>query len=181
MKHLFTSLAALAVLSLTGTAFSAEGGKLASVDLRKIALESKAGAQATEDLKNRKEKLEDTLKAKESELKKLLDSLEGKGKKLSDKEKSAKQKQAQKKYEGLQEYAQKAQKELLAKEDEYTSKILSAVEKVIKDYAAKNGYSLFIRKGDLVYTDGKYEITDKTDEILKLYDGAPQEEAAPKK
>ena len=181
MKHLFTSLAALVVLFLTGTAFSAEGGKLASVDLRKIAIESKVGAQATEDLKKQKEQLEGKLKAKESELKKLLDSLEGKGKKLSDKEKSAKQKQAQKKYEGLQEYAQNAQKELLAKEDEYTSKILSGVEKVIKDYAVKNGYSLFIRKGDMVYTDGKYEVKDVTEDILKLYDSTPQEEAASKK
>ena len=181
MKRLFTSLAALVVLSLTGTAFSAEGGKLASVDLRKIALESKAGAQFMEDLKKKKEQLEGNLKTKEGELKKLLESLEGKGKKLSDKEKSAKQKQAQKKYEGLQEYAQKAQKELQSKEDEYTGKILSGVEKVIKEYAAKNGYSLFIRKGDLVYTDGKYEVKDVTDDILKLYDGAPQEEAAPKK
>lgn len=180
MKRLVASITALAIVTLAGAAFAADGNKIASVDLRKIALESKAGAAATADLKKTKDKFEGNLKAKENELKKFLESVEAKGKKLSDKEKAAKQKQAQKKYEALQETAQNAQKELQAKEDEYTAKILAGVEKVIKDYAAKNGYSLFIRKGDLVYSDGKLEVKDVTDDILKLYDAPPQEEA-PKK
>jgi len=181
MKHLFTSLAACAVLSLTGTAFAAEGIKIASVDLRKIAVESKAGVKATDELKKTKEKLENNLKAKEAELKKFLDSLEAKAKKMTDKEKTAKKKEAQKKYEELQETARNSQNELQTKEDEFTGKILAGVEKVVKEYATKNGFSMFIRKGDLIYTDGKNEVKDLTDDILKLYDAAQQEEAVQKK
>ena len=51
MKRLVTAITALAIMTLAGAAFAADGSKIASVDLRKIALESKAGAAATADLK----------------------------------------------------------------------------------------------------------------------------------
>jgi outer membrane protein len=171
MKHLRTFLTALAVLSLAGSAFAAEGVKIASVDLRKIALESKSGTEMANQLKKRKEKLEGDLKAKEAELKKFLASIDAKGKTMSAKELATKQKEAQKKYEKLQEMARTADKELQSKEEEFSGKIMASIEKIVKEYAVKNSYSLFIRKGDLVYTDGKYEVKDVTDDILKLYDG----------
>ena len=170
MKYLRTFLTALAVLSLAGSSFAAEGVKIASVDLRKIALESKSGTEMANQLQKKKEKLEGDLKAKEAELKKFLEALDAKAKTMSAKEKAAKQKEAQKKYEKLQELARNADKELQAKEEEFSGKIMARLESIVKDYAVKNGYSLFIRKGDLVYTDGKYEVKDVTDEILKLYD-----------
>jgi outer membrane protein len=180
MKHLFTYLAACAVLSLAGTALAADGIKIASVDLRRIALESKAGSQAAENLDKKKNQLEKNLKAKEAEFKKFLESLEAKAKKMSDKEKAAKKKDAQKKYEALQEAAEKAQVELRSKEEEYTAKIQAGIEKVVKEYAVKNGFAMFIRKGDLIYTDGKIEIKEVTDDILKLYDASDQGEGAKK-
>jgi outer membrane protein len=180
MKRLFRALAALAVLSLAGTAFSADGIKLASVDFRKIALESRAGAEANKALANLTEKLGKNLKTKEAELDKIRAALEGKGKKLTDKERSAKSKEFEKKLESYRETAQNAQKELQAKGDEFGNKITEDVEKIIKEYAQKNGYALIIRKGDLLYSDGKNQVTDITDDILKLFDNALQE-AAPKK
>jgi outer membrane protein len=175
MKQLRSFLAVLAVLSLAGSAFAAEGVKIASVDMRKIALESKNGTKMTAELKKTKENLEGKLKAKDAELRKYLESLQAKANTLSAKEKEAKQKEAQKKYQKLQEMARNADKELQAKEEEFSGKIKAGVDKIVKDYAVKNGYSLFIRKGDLVYTDGKYEVKDVTDDIMKLYDSAEQQ------
>ena len=55
-----------------------------------------------------------------------------------------------------------------------------SITDAIKDYAVKNGYTMFIRKGDLIYTDGKNDIKDLTDDILKLYDDSQQEEGTKK-
>jgi outer membrane protein len=177
MKHLRTFLAALAVFSLAGSAFAAGSVKIASIDMRKIALESKNGVAMATELKKLKDKLEVDLKAKDVDLKKFLKSLEAKGKTLSAKEMDAKKKEAQKKYEKLQESAKNADKELQAKEEEFSGKVMARLEKIVKDYAVKNGYSLFIRKGDLVYTDGKNEIKDVTDDIMKIYDSEQQKPA----
>lgn len=173
MKQIFTVLAALSVLSLAGISSAADGVKLASVDLGKIAQESKAGSEAKKELEKLKDKLGQNLKKKEAELDKLRSSLEGKGKKLTDSERSAKAKEFEKKIEAYRETAQNAQKELQAKGDEYGNKIMDALEKLIKDYAEKNGYALVIRKSDLLYNDEKNKVSDITGDIMKLFDAPP--------
>jgi outer membrane protein len=180
MKRVVTMIASLAILSLATAGFAADGIKIASIDLRKIALESKVGVQAAESLDKKKDQLENNLKAKEAEFKKFLDATEAKSKTMSEKEKAAKKKEAQKKYEALKKSAENAQVELRAKEEEFTKRIQAGIEKVVKDYAVKNGYTMFIRKGDLIYTDGKNDIKDLTDDILKLYDDSQQEEGTKK-
>jgi outer membrane protein len=180
MKRLLPPLVALVALSVAGAVFAADGIKLASVDLRKIAQESKAGAEAAKELSKVADKLEKGMKQKEAELDKIKDALEGKGKKLTAKEKTAKEKELRKKLEAYREMAKDAQHELQTKEDEYGNKLMEKLDKIIKEFAPKNGFALVIRKGDLIYTDGKNEMTDITADILKLLNGPPQEEA-PKK
>lgn len=175
MKRLFTSLAAVAIISLAGAACAADGIKLASIDLGKVAQESKAGLEAKKDLEALKESLGKKIKQKEAELDKLKAALDGKGKKLTDKERSAKAKEFEKKIEAYREYIQNSQKELLEKGDKYLSRISDAIEKLVKEYALKNSYSLVIRKGGILYNDEKNKTTDISDDILKLYDAAPQD------
>ena len=178
MKRLFTSLAAIAVISLAGTAFSADGTKLAAVDLGRVAQESKAGTEARKELDALKEKLGKNLLKKQAELDKLRAALDGKGKRLTDSERSAKAKEFEKKIETYRETAQNSQKELEDKGDEFIKKLMDNLEKLVKNYAEKNSYSLVIRKGDLLYNDNKNKITDITDDILKLFDALPNEKAA---
>ncbi len=176
---------ALFALSLAGAAFAADGIKLASIDLTKVAQESKAGAEAKKHLKAMTEKLGKGLKKREAELDKLKAALEGKGKQLSAKERAAKQKEFQKKIEAYRQAVQDAQKDLQGKEQEYLAKLMADIEKTVKEYAPKNGYALVIRKGDVIYDDGKNQITDVTDDILKALDrsagaAAPKQDS-PKK
>ena len=178
MKRLFTFLAASAVLSFAGTAFPAEGTKLASIDVNYVAQESKAGAEAAKELEKLKETLGENLKKKESELNKIKSSLEGQGAQLSEKKRSAKTKEFQKKIEAYREAAQSAQKELLNKGDEYSSKIKGAIEKLVKEYSLKNNYSMVIVKGGFLYNDDKTPVTDITADILKLYDKSQQDAAS---
>ena len=180
MNRLLTLLVALVALSVAGAAFAADGIKLASVDFRKIAQESKAGVEATKEISKLAGTLEKSLKEKEAELDKMKDTLEGKGKKLTAKERAAKEKEFKKKLDTYREAAKDAQKELQTKEDEYGTKLMGEVDRLIKEFAPKNGYSMVIRKGDAIYTDGKLETTDITADIIKILDAPPQTEP-PKK
>jgi|ERR1039457_844300 outer membrane protein len=179
MKHLFASLTLLTAIALATTSYSADGLKIATIDLRKVAQQSKAGAEATKELSIFAEKLESSLKKKQAELEKIKDALEGKGKKLTDKERAAKEKEIKQKLDKYRELAQNAQKDLQAKESEHEQKIGKGIEKTVKEYSAKNGYALVIRKGDTAYTDEKI-IPDISDDILKLFDAALPEEAEKK-
>lgn len=185
MKRLLIPVLTLLAISLAGAALAADEARIASVDLRKIALESKAGKEATKTMEKIAGKLQGKLKAREAELNKLKDALEGKGKQLSAKEITAKEKEIRKKLDQYREAAENAQKEMQAKEEEIGNRIMAEIEKIIKEYAPKNGFALVIRKGDIIYSDGKYQVTEVTDEILKIFDSAPPEgapkEEAPKK
>lgn len=172
MKPLFASLSFLTALALATAAYSADGLKIASIDLRKVAQQSKAGAEATKEISKFAEKLESSLKKKQTELEKIKDALEGKGKKLTEKERASKEKEIRKKLDKYRELAQNAQKELQAKESEFEQKIGKGIEKAVNEYSVKNGYALVIRNGDPLYTDGKIVVTDISDDILKLFDAA---------
>jgi outer membrane protein len=184
MKRLLITLIALVVSSLAGAAYAADGMKIANVDYNKIAKDSKAGAEAKKTLTKLADAMGKKLKAKEAELDSIKATLEGKGKQLTAKERSAKEKEFKNKLDALRQTAQDAQKDLQAKEEEYLNKLLLDIEKAVKEYAPKNGYALVIRKGDLIYSDGRSQIVDVTDDVLKILDGAPPaaatKEAAPK-
>jgi outer membrane protein len=177
MKRLLITACALFILTTAGAALASDGIKIASVDLRKVALECRDGVEASKILSKMAETLESTLKAKQTELEKIKDALDGKGKKLTAKERSAKEQELQKKIGQYRELGQNGQKELQAKEQELGSKIMDRIEKIVKEFAPKNGYSLVIRKSDIVYIDEKNDVTAQ---ILKLVD-APPEEAPAKK
>ncbi|HEY6872457.1 MAG TPA: OmpH family outer membrane protein [Geobacteraceae bacterium] len=179
MKYSTIPLVSLLILSFAATAFAAEGLKIASIDLTKIAQESKAGEKAKQSLEKFTETLGKNLKKKEAELDKLKAALEGKGKPLSAGQRSVKEKEFRKKFEAYRQSAQNAQKELQAKEEEFLDKLMAEIKKTVKEYAPKNGYALVLRKGDLIYSDEKNQTTDITDDVLKVLNGA-QEEAAPK-
>ena len=180
MKRCIATTLACVFLSMAGTAFAADSLKIASVDPRKIAQESKIGVEATKSLSKTAEKLEKSLKAKEAELQKIKDALQGKGPQLTAKERTAKEKDIQKKLNQYREAAQDAQKQMLAKEEEFGRALTVKMEAALKEYAPKNGYAVVIRKGDLLYSDGAHEVTDITDDILKIIGPAPKEPAGKK-
>jgi len=173
MKGLFIPVFAALALNIAGAALAADGVKVASVDVRKIGIESKAGTELAKTMSKLADKLEGNLKAKQTELEKIKDALEGKGKKLSEKERASKEKEIQKKLGQYREFAQNAQNELQTKENQLAGKIMAVIEKTTSDYATKNGYALIIRKDAPLYSDGKLQVTDVTEDILKLVDAAP--------
>jgi Skp family chaperone for outer membrane proteins len=118
-------------------------------------------------------KVETDLKRKQAELEKIKEAHEGKGKPLTPQERTAKEKEIRKKLEKYRDTAEKAQKDLQAREEELGVKIIEKINNTVKEYAPKNGYALVVRKGELIYSDAKNDVTDITGEILKLVDSQP--------
>ena len=147
--------------------------KFAAIDVRKVAQECKEGVEATKTLTKMAKKAETDLKRKQNELEKIKEVLEGKGKPLTPQERTSKEKEIRKKLEKYRETAEKAQKDLQAREEDLGSKIIEKIDAVVKEYAARNGYPIVVRKGELIYSNAKNEITDITDDVLKLVDSQP--------
>lgn len=158
------------IISLATAAFATDEVKLGSVDFRKVAQESVAGKKAAAALKELSEKYQTQLNAKGKELEKLKKSLDESGKKLSAAKRSAKEKELQKKFQEYREFGRNAEQELAKKDKELSDQVGEALEKLIKEYGKSNGYTTIVQKEAMVYNNGKYEVKDLTDEVLKLYD-----------
>ncbi len=162
----------LIVLFLATWAFSAEEIKLGAVDLPRVVRESEAGKKGAADLKKLYEKYQAQIRAKEGKLDKLQKALLEKGKSLPPEKRSAKEKELQKKFQEYQEFAKNAQEDIAKKESDLLRPIMESLEKLVKDYGRANGYAAITAKGGLVYNDGKYEVKDLSDDILRQFDAA---------
>ncbi len=180
MKRLVTSVVALAVFSLAGTAFSDTAVKLGSVELRKVAQESDKGKKAAETLKEMADKFQGQLDAKRKELEKMKADLEKNGAKLSAAKRSAKEKEMQKKIGEFREFGQNAEQDLAKKDKELSTPVGEELEKVVREYGRANGYTVIVHKDGVIYNSGDYGVKDLTDDILKIFNAPPQE-MTPKK
>ena len=149
-----------------GAAFAADT-KIGYIDMQKAINSSEAGKEAKDQLATKVKKFQDEINVKQEELKKLKDELEKQGMLLSESARANKEKDYQNKLKDFQRFTKDAQEELQGKDEELTRKILGDMEKVIRDFGKKNGYTfIFVRNENMLFADEK---ADLTDEMLKLY------------
>jgi len=144
--------------------------KIGSVDLPQVAEKSEAGAKAMATLKEMYDKFQATVKKREQELEKLKTALQGKN--LTTANREAKEKQFQKKFGEYQKFGKSAQQEFAQKQAELSKQVKDDLDRQIKDYGRDHGYALILNKEGLVYSDGKFEVKELTDEIIKIINGA---------
>ena len=155
------------VLFMLGVVFSANAyaaGKLAYVDLSstfdkyqktKVFDEQLAGVQS----------------AKEKELEAMagdIKSLDDKMALLSDKEKAAKQKELDEKKAKLQSMTQQITLDLRKNRDEKLKEILQDIEKVVQEYAQKNGYDFVFNDRVLLYGAASADVTQDIIDALNV-------------
>lgn len=149
-----------------GAAFAADA-KLGYIDMQRAINTSEAGKEAKEQLASRLKKYQDEINVRQEELKRLKDELEKQGMLLSESARASKEKDYQQKLKEFQRFTKDAQDELQGKDEEFTRKILEAMEKVIQEYGRKNGYTfIFVKNESMLFVDEK---ADLTDEVLKLF------------
>lgn len=160
-------LTVLATACLTSTTAFAADFKLGYIDMQRAINTSEAGKEAKEQLAARLKKYQDEINGKQDELKRLKEELEKQGAFLNDSTRAAKEKDYQQRLKEFQRFTKDAQDEMQGKDEEFTRKILEAMEKVIQEFGRKNGYTfIFVRNESMLFVDEK---ADLTDEVLKLF------------
>lgn len=161
-KFVLVLVAAVFVLGLSAISARAAEIKLGYVDLSKLF----DGYQKTKDydkLLSDKEKAYETERDKKvADVKQLQDKLSL----LSEKEKANKQAEFDNKVKALQDYDQQKQTDLRKERDEKIKEILQDIDKAIRAYAEKEGYTLVFNDRVLVYQQKQLDITDKIVDIL---------------
>ena len=149
-----------------GTAFAADT-KIGYIDMQRAINTSESGKEAKEQLATRLKKYQDEINVRQDDLKRLKDDLEKQGMLLSESARASKEKDYQQTLKEFQRFTKDAQDELQGKDEEFTRRILEAMEKVIQDYGRKNGYTfIFVKNESMLFVDEK---ADLTDEVLKLF------------
>jgi len=165
MKRLITAVL-IASCVAAGTAFAADT-KIGYIDMQRAINTSEAGKEAKEQLATKVKKFQDEINVKQEDLKKLKEELEKQGMLLSESARASKEKDYQNKLKDFQRFTKDAQEELQGKDEELTRKILVEMEKVIREFGKKNGYTfIFVRNENMLFADEK---ADLTDEMLKQF------------
>jgi outer membrane protein len=162
-NHAILGIAAF-ILSLLPLYGVAENLKIGFVDVAKVFDEYPETKKATDLLNREIEARRTKISAFQLEIEKLEKEIE----KVKDKEMIAEKKALLKrKREEMRDYAQEARTYLLKREQELTKKIVEKIYEAIKKVAIKEGVSLVMEKGTLLYGVPELDLTENVIKLLK--------------
>lgn len=157
MGVMFRVLIVLAVLAVPLAAHAE--GKIGIINLDDCMSNSSAGKTALGSLKTRFESREKALAATGDELKKMKDELEKKSVALSQDALKGKAADFEAKVRKYMEDRNKLQQEEQTAQQGVLQPLLTRLQKVVSDYAMKNGYSVILESRSVPYADPKLDVT----------------------
>jgi outer membrane protein len=142
--------------------------KIGYVDLQRALNESEAGKKAKEDFKVQVDKLQAQLKRQKDEIDSLKDQLEKKSVVMKEAERSNLEDEYRRKLRDFERNYKDSQADLQKKDNELTGAIIKDLQDVIRDYGAREQYTLILEatSSAVLYGD---KSADLTEEIMKLY------------
>ena len=167
MKKLNSRVGVMVLSLISATFAGAEIKKVAYVDLSRI-------FDNYEKTKEYDKVLEEHYNRYENERNQKVEQIQAKQGKLSlmkEDEKRKAEEEMQMMINDLQQYDMEQRADLTKRRDERIREILLEVEKVVADYAKKEGYDLIFNDRVLIYGAAGMNITDK---ILELLNGSYQ-------
>jgi len=153
----------------------AKDAKIAVVDLQRAINETEDGRKAKDRLKSLFSKRQVGLDEKQNNLKKLKDEIDKQQNVLS---RDALQKKVQTYQEQLAELQQvymEYQRELAAKEGEFTQKIVERMERILRRVGQAQGYTLILERseGGVVWVPSNLDLTDLVIQKYNAGEGKP--------
>ena len=170
--------AALVCLALAASVRAAEL-RVAVVDMQRALNECDAGKKAKDQVKAKFEKSQDDLKRQREDLDRRKDEYERKATVLKEEERRNLEKDLESRTLEFKRKFEDFQRDLKRTDAELTSTIVEDLYGVVREYGAKNTYSLVLEasSGALLYGDRALDITD---EIVKLYNANPKRTSSSK-
>ena len=153
--------------------------RVAVVDMQRALNECDAGKRAKDQVKAKFEKSQDDLKRQREDLDRRKEEYERKATVLKEEERRNLEKDLEARSLEFKRKFEDFQRDLKRTDAELTSTIVEELYGVVRDYGAKNTYSLVLEAstGALLYGDRALDITD---EIVKLYNASPKRASSSK-
>ena len=148
----------LAVLAMPASALAQ--GKIGIINLDDALSNSSAGKSALGNLKSKFEAREKSLAAQGDELKKMQDELQKKSVALSQDAMRSQVADFEAKAKKYMDERNKLQQEEQETQQQILQPLLARLQKVMNDFAKKNGYSVIMEARSVPYFDPSLDITD---------------------
>jgi outer membrane protein len=172
---------AVLLLGMATAATARADIKLAFVDIQRALNECRAGKAAKTQFRGRIERLQSQLEGEQTEVERLKRELEQKGSLMQPDQRQNLEDDYEKKLRHFQDDYKNSRDELQEKDNQVTGAIVRDLATVVRQIGAKNGYTMVMEKGTLLWA---VPATDITDQVIRAYDamnvrpGALGEEAA---
>jgi outer membrane protein len=161
-QRLFFGALMGAMLALMSAAIPAHAEmKFAYVDVQRALNECDAGKKAKAEFQGRVTSLEGRLQRQQNEVQALKDEIEKKGMLMTDNERQSKQDAYVAKLKNFERDYKDSKDELQAKDNEMTAKIVHDLAQVIRSLGERDGYTMVMEKGSILWGAPGIDITDQ--------------------
>ncbi len=144
-KNLFFAIVVGLALSLSlGNPQLASAEKIGFINVKEVMMNSDAGKATIEEFNKTAEKITRTKQDKEKELQKLKDELEKQRPVLTEKAMKDKEQAYQKKFRDYQDLLKDANEDMQAREQEFLTKNVPEIMKIVGSIGEKEGYTLIM-------------------------------------
>jgi outer membrane protein len=167
MRH---ALTLIAILALMAAAIPARAEmKLAYVDVQRALNQCDAGKKAKAEFQSRVETVKSRLERQQDEVQSLKDQLEKKGMLMSADQRQSLSDQYTSKLKDFERAYKDAQDELQGKDQEITAKIVHDLAQVIRTLGEREGYTIVMEKGSILWGAPSIDITDQ---VIRTYNAS---------
>lgn len=160
------TIAAL-LLGMAAAATAHADVKLAFVDVQRALNECRAGKAAKTQFRGRIEHLQSQLEGEQNEVERLKRELEQKGSLMQPDQRQNLEDDYEKKLRRFQDDYKNSRDELQEKDNQVTGAIVRDLATVVRQIGSKNGYTMVMEKGTLLWA---IPATDITDQVIRAYD-----------
>jgi outer membrane protein len=169
-KHHFRSVPLLVMLLMlfASAAMPAEL-KVAFVDMQRALNDSNAGKKAKSQFRVEIGRLQSKLQRQQEEVQALKDELDRKGPLMRDEERRNLQDDYARKLRDFQNSYKDSKDELQQKDNEITGAIIRDLAYVVRNLGERDGYTLVLEKGSLLWATPSIDITDQ---VIREYNAS---------
>lgn len=174
LTHLKSLALSILMAILAPSAFAEETppvpAKIATVDMQKALQTVEAGKKAKSQLEKEFNTKKKMLDDEQTAIKKLTEEFKKQTMVLNDESRAKKQQEIQERMMKFQDQMMRSQTEIQQKEGELTAPIVKSLKAMVKEMAAKKGYSLVLDKNEqtVIFSQEK---DDLTEELVKTFNG----------
>lgn len=166
MKHRVFIVGALLVAMMTAGVAQADV-RLAYVDIQRALNECRAGREAKIKFRGRVERLQSQLESEQQGVERLKQELQTKGPLMQPDQRQNIEDEYTKKVRQFQDDYKNSQEELRQRDNEITGAIVRDLAMVVRQVGEKDGYTMIMEKGSLLWAVPSIDITDQ---VVRAYD-----------